>query len=320
MGTISIILPYFGKFPEYFPQFLLSCGANPTIIWQLVTDQDRPRCIPDNVKYMRMSFVSCQKMIKSIFGAYPAEPYNLCQYRVAYWEIFPELVAGFDFWGYCDCDLIFGNLREFLTDEILSSYNKISWRGHLTLFRNTQKINSLYRIEIPGYKTFSGCISGSDGINLFDEVGINKIFDHEGCKIYKDLPFADLRIRSNNFICQHGLFDEATNRHQIFRWSPDLGLERIYIHANGLHSQKIAYVHFLKRPMEKRIEDRNEPYLIVPNRFIPDMPLDIKIVERFSKKNIYWSYYKKRIRPRFLFNKLREKLRHHNADADSYCR
>jgi len=29
------------------------------------------------------------------------------------------------FWGYCDIDLIFGNIRAFMTDELLNEYDII---------------------------------------------------------------------------------------------------------------------------------------------------------------------------------------------------
>ena len=49
----------------------------------------------------------------------------------------------YDFWGYCDIDLIFGNIRKFITDDILDKYDKILSRGHFTLFRNKDSINTI---------------------------------------------------------------------------------------------------------------------------------------------------------------------------------
>lgn len=322
MKSIIVVLPYFGKFPNYFSLFLKSCAVNPTINWLIATDQELSNfTIPDNVIVNKTSFHVLQQQCEEKYGIGPASPYSLCKYRVVYHELFYDYVRNYDFWGYCDCDLIWGDLRSFLTEEILNMYEKISWRGHLTLFRNDEDVNNAYKYESPGFKTFKGCINESDGVNLFDEVGINKIFKKIGYKIYEELPFADLQIRSRNFICQHNLFDRKTNINQIFRWSKD-GLYRIYVYDNKVYKQSIAYVHFLKRPM--KLEDssleNDEAYLIIPNKFIKDEELTARKIYKYSRKTFYWSYYLRRLTLGFLFNKIKGKFNTKNLEPDVYER
>ncbi len=322
MKSIIIVLPYFGKFPNYFNLFLKSCATNSTINWLLVTDQKLDKKnLPKNFILKKSSFSDIQNLAKEKYGKSPISPYSLCKYKVVYHEIFYNEVKEFDFWGFCDCDLIFGNLRKFLTNKILSTYDKISWRGHLTLFRNTQNVNEAYKNEFLGFKTFRGCINDSDGINLFDEVGINKIFNQLGLKIYEDLPFADLQIRSNNFICQHNIFNLETNKNQIFRWTEE-GLFRIYIYNKEIHTQSIAYVHFLKRPMrwDDYSVEKEHAFLIIPNRFIRDEKLTPNKLYKYSRKKFYWTYILSRLTPKFLFNKLIEKIKQRNLDPDIYER
>lgn len=322
MKSIIVILPYFGKFPNYFNLFLKSCAVNPTINWLIVTDQKLSNfTIPNNVIVNKTSFHVLQQHCEEKYGIGPATPYSLCKYRVVYHELFYDYVRDYDFWGFCDCDLIFGNLRNLITEYILSSFDKISWRGHLTLFRNCDEVNEVYKYEVPGIKTFKGCINNSEGINLFDEVGINKLFDKIGLRTYMDLPFADLLIRSNNFICQHDIFDPETNANQIFRWTED-ELYRVYVYDNQIHSQPIAYVHFLKRRMkyEDCSIEKDNSFLIIPNKFIKDQYLNIEDILTFSKKSIYWSYYLPRLTPKFLFSKVLEKLRSRNLKPDIYIR
>lgn len=306
MKSIIIILPYFGKFPAYFPLFLKSCAANPSIKWLLLTDQATDEInIPDNYIVKNASFKEIQDRAELLFGKAPITPYSLCKYKVVYHELFKNEVNDFDFWGFCDCDLIFGNLRYFITDEVLDKYDKISWRGHLSLFKNNSLINNAYKKEFPEFKTFKGCINESDGINLFDEVGINKIFKKLGYKIYEDIPFADLVVRNNNFICHYDYFEPKTNERQIFRWENG-NLNRIYVRENKIESEPIAYVHFLKRPMQwkERTITGSQSFLIVPNVFIADKELTINDVYEYSKKKIYWRYIIPRLSPKFLVNKL----------------
>lgn len=322
MHSIIIVLPYFGKFPNYFDLFLKSCAANKTINWLLITDQDTDStCLPDNFIVRKTSFCNIQSIAKEKYGVAPATPYDLCKYRVVYHEMFWDEIKDYDFWGFCDCDLIFGNLRELITNDVLDKYDKISWRGHLTLFKNISQVNNAYKSKIPGYKTFLGCIHNSEGINLFDEVGINKIFNYLGLKIYEDLPFADLAIRNNNFICHHDIFEPDSNIHQIFQWT-EQRLYRVFAHNETIHKMPVAYVHFLKRPMkwdDKSIIN-DSSYLIVPNKFIKDEDLSLNKVLEYSKKRVYWSYILPRLTPSFLLKKVTLKLFSKNQQPDVYER
>jgi hypothetical protein len=324
MKSVLIILPYFGKLPNYFQLFLNSCSINPQIHWELITDQDLSRenfTIPSNVFVEIESFGSVKKRTKKIFGSEIIDAYSLCKYRAGYPELFSKRVIHYDFWGFCDCDLIFGNLSTWITADVLDKYDKISWRGHLTLIKNTPIINLIYKKEIPGYKTFQGCINGTDGLNLFDEVGLNRIFEHEGLRIYFDLPICDLRIRDNNFICQHNIFEEDSNKNQIFEWNRK-GLWRTYVRNGILESQPIAYVHFLKRSMfvGENLAPSANKYLIVPNKFIPFKDPTVSDVLFYARKKFYWSYYKKRLTFRFLLNKFVEMFNTQKKEVDFYER
>lgn len=320
MKSILFILPYWGNFPNYFQLWLNSCKFNETIDWLIVTDINLSQrySVPKNVKVEYMSFNSLQKKAKDKYSIAPLYPYDLCKYRVVYHELFEEFCIGYDFWGFCDCDLIWGNLRSFITDEVLNSFDKISWRGHMTLFKNIDRVNQAYKNEFEGFKTFRGCINNTEGINLFDEVGINKIFDKLGYSIYKKIPFADLKIRQFNFICLHNIFPENTNFNQIFHWSIKDGLERIYIDHGGVKREQIAYVHFLKRPMKVCIKGIENSYLIVPNKFIPDQELSINSVFCLSKDKIYWNYWISRLKWNFIKNKIKCLLTQQKYKPDIY--
>ena len=77
-------------------------------------------------------------------------PYKVCDYKPAFGLIFEDYLHGVDFWGHCDVDVVWGNIRKFLaTDEILSRYDVVSPRrrriaGACTLYRNTDAVNRLF--------------------------------------------------------------------------------------------------------------------------------------------------------------------------------
>lgn len=78
-------------------------------------------------------------------------PYKICDYKPAYGEIFSDLLTPYDFWGYGDLDLVYGNISDFFKDSILNEFDIISNHpdfitGHFCLLKNTPRINALYKL------------------------------------------------------------------------------------------------------------------------------------------------------------------------------
>jgi hypothetical protein len=74
---------------------------------------------------------------------------RLCDVGPAYGLIFVDAIEGFDFWGHCDMDLVFDDIRRFLTPDILQAYTKVLIHGHLSLHRNRDDVNHYFEIEAP---------------------------------------------------------------------------------------------------------------------------------------------------------------------------
>lgn len=309
--SILLIIPYFGSFPNYFNLWLQSCAANPSINWLIITDNQQKYNYPTNISVQLQSFDQLRKRIKSFFS-FPIKletPYDFCEFKVAYGEIFAKELSEFDFWGYCDIDLIWGNMRNFITQEILSQYNKISWRGHLTLYRNNNEINSIYRRNINGIPLYKYAFNNPTKKQYaFDERGINLLFEQENEAIYKDLPFADLKIRNKNFELLHFSKSETyKNKRQIFFWNNG-SLYRLFLHNDNVFAEEFLYIHFLKRPMKTKVNP-NIPFFIVPNKFIqiPESLKLKKLISKMGKNDIYWSYWTERMSISFFIKKLQYK-------------
>ena len=78
------------------------------------------------------------------------DAYKVCDYKPAFGILFDDYLKDFDFWGHCDIDIIWGDIRKYTTQEILDKYDIFSTRkgmisGHFSLFRNTLRINQLFR-------------------------------------------------------------------------------------------------------------------------------------------------------------------------------
>lgn len=141
-----------GKYPWYFPYFLHSCGFNATVDFIILSDNESvPDALPSNVKIIHYTMDQFKSDASKALGfsIVADHGYKLCDFKPTYGYIFPDLVKEYDFWGYCDIDIIFGNIRNFMTDEILHEYDVISARhdyltGSFALYRNTPYFNQLF--------------------------------------------------------------------------------------------------------------------------------------------------------------------------------
>jgi hypothetical protein len=151
---IVFIIPYFGSLPWYFSFFIHTCGYNPGVKFVLLTDCKIQLQLPSNVALVKTSFRDLVEVIGKKLGldVVIPEPYKLCDFRPTFGVVFRELIAGYDFWGSIDIDIILGNLRYFLTGKVLDNHDIICARhdyvsGWFTLYRNTENINNLYTLS-----------------------------------------------------------------------------------------------------------------------------------------------------------------------------
>lgn len=139
MKKILLILPYFGNLNAsgFFPLFLQSCRKNESIDFLLLTDDITEYDYPTNVHVVMTTFQAVRERFQRhfLFPISLERPYKLCDFRMTYGELFAEEIKGYDAWGFCDHDLVFGNLRAYLTEDRLERYGRIYLRGHLSVFR-----------------------------------------------------------------------------------------------------------------------------------------------------------------------------------------
>lgn len=149
--SICIVIPYFGKWPCWINFFLRSCAFNPSITWRIFTDCGTPDYHVDHVHITPMTLKEFNELASDKLHLKIAlqRPYKLCDLKPAYQVIFEDWLKEYDFWGYSDIDVIYGNIRKFITDDILSNFDVISCSerlvsGHFTVIRNAEKTNRLF--------------------------------------------------------------------------------------------------------------------------------------------------------------------------------
>lgn len=284
MKSIVLINCYFGRFPNYFNLFLDSCRMNDTVNFLFFTDNivQNP---PENVNVINISFEGLKEMFKAKFDFEISldAPYKLCDYKPAYGYVFYEYIARFDYWGYCDIDMIFGDIRHFLSDDILDKYDKFYKLGHLTVFRNTQDNNCAFMQDenVSYRKAFT-----TKKIVVFDEFnGIQLIFDRLGKATYFSRDYADITALRYRFTLSNLLVDNPINNNylnQIFVRKNDR-IYRYYELDGVTDSEEFAYIHLQKRRFKNIIKEGGD-YLITCSGFIPweGKQIDLECMQRYN--------------------------------------
>lgn len=147
-----VIALWYGEFPFWMPHFFNSIATNPEFNWLLVCNKKPKGQVPGNCSILVLEINELQQLIEQTIGIRPCikHPYKLCDFKPAYGEIFADKLRQFDYWGYCDIDLMFGDLSHFLDKHFLKGFDVYSpdrwfFPGHFCLFRNTNTVNRAYR-------------------------------------------------------------------------------------------------------------------------------------------------------------------------------
>ncbi len=263
---VCFIICYYGPFPQWMDLFIQSCASNPRFDFMLVTDNELPGR-PENVSILPLSFEELRERFSRLLG-FPAaltKAYKLCDYRPLYGRAFQEELRGYDFWGHCDVDQIWGDLEDFIDDTLLDAWPRIGLYGHCTLYRNTEEINRLSLRPGAAFPYDRVC-SDKAHYGFNDITGSNLIFEKQGVPYYKALPIGDanwLLPRVSVYPCRSGK--------EFYCWQ-DGKILRVY-EQNGLRTQEFAYLHFQKKtPFYDPRLDYSRGFYIKTDRFVPREP------------------------------------------------
>jgi hypothetical protein len=290
MQSICYIVPYFGKLPKNFQLWLNSCSTNKTVNWMIFTNDKSDYNYPQNVKVNYCEFEEIKmKIINNFDFEVKIDSYwNLSLFKPAYGEIFKEYIKEYDFWGHCDVDVLWGDIRKFLNEDVLKKFDKIGYQGHSTLYRNNKEVNSRYKTIVPNEINYIDVFSGKIKYS-FDENGMEKIYNFLNIEYYKEPIFAHLRKFEYNFSLAHmPIEEEYKNKHQIFIW--DSGkLYRKYLYNKKIYTEEFMYIHFFCRPMSYKAKNFNEnaKYIIFPDQLVDfnNIQLTYNYIYRKSKKS-----------------------------------
>ncbi len=286
MTKICLIVVWMGPFADTFPLWFDSAKRNTSIDFYIITDQNEPLLHADNVFYIR-------KTLSEVKNEFEKElrmrinlkrPYKLCDYKPIWWVLLGDKLNQYDFYGHCDVDLVFGDIRNFLTEKLLSEYDKIFDCGYFILYRNTDEMRRLYRRSVEKENTaYPYTKMAKNGFACyFDEFMGMSILSwkyHPGLvdQTKEDYlqDFSWKRLDFNSYIT-----------HKSFIFHVDNGkVYEINVDENGVISDDLSseykgkeflLVHIQKRKMTINLdlnkEDELSDYWIYPNAYSKDMP------------------------------------------------
>lgn len=288
MYKYVVICPYFGKLPNNFELWLEACSYNDKFKFIVITDDSREFKLPKNVEIKKESFEKFKLQIQSKFDFDISldTPYKLCDYKVTYGYIFEEYLDNADYWGYCDLDLIFGNLSKFLPKE---EYDKISHEGHFCLFRNTKEMREAFMLQGDSRINYKNILSSNTHFG-FDEIGkygINSILNKYGYKVYdyeKNVADINCKLESLNVTSGHGGKYKTLKGKRVFEFNHG-SIFGYNLVNNEIEKTEYAYIHFQKRKMKLNLNQiDNSKFIISHHSFENYRHITKDLIKKFQPK------------------------------------
>lgn len=273
--SVLVLVPWFGKWPEWMRFYIESCRWNPTIDWLMISDCGEIDDKPDNVSVLHTTlddyreYISRRLSLECVWD----QSYKLCDLRPLFGELHSDRIKGYDYWGYGDIDVIYGNIRQIytndvLTHDIISPHDDIT-AGHFTLVRNTERLNHAFR-KVRGWRSL---VSRREHRG-FDEYQWSHLFTPTYGSFYTRLK---QRLRSpylgcdGHFVEQHStdLFprqwiDGTRNYPRVWSWdegrlTADNGGDREFLYLHFTHWQSSRWTGSGLAPWKKLARLDNLP-------------------------------------------------------------
>lgn len=301
MKKIAVIIPYFGKMPRYIDLWMESAKSNLDIDFLIFTDikEMAQFAVNPNIKVYTESFENFVRRFQNNFEFEISiqKPYKLCDFRPAYGLVLKDFLQNYDFWGFGDMDLVWGNLSKYVISELLEKYDRIFDLGHLSLFKNTVKMNTLFlkKIDNPKYLSYK-YVFEHDFNFYFDETGSSK-YGYGQASVAKDLPnilLYDKRICANISPDRYN-FELLDTDKKVDYFEYNNG--RVFGRIRNLKEKiEFPYVHFSRRFLKIDDDLNIKKYFIGPDIITSD---EQKIISVLNDNAARYQFYKKMIKRHF---------------------
>lgn len=286
MNSCVFIICWFGILPKCFEIWLKSVERNPQFDFLIITDAEYAKSLPTNVKIKKYSLIrfkeDAEKILKTEISIEKA--YRICDFRPMYGLIFKDDINKYEYWGYCDLDLVFGNLENILPQSQILNYEAIFNGGHFTLIKNIEKMNTLFMKK--GSLFYYKKVVKNNAIYAFDETtGIQRIAKANGISALWGISYVDADSRYSQLISR---MDKTNPKYQVYYW--DKGdLYRAKYEDGKCAYQKLGYIHLQKRSLEFLDDDviNADEFWIEPNGFATKKSKGLPNEEEICSHNSY---------------------------------
>lgn len=282
MTSVAVICAYFGKLPPSFGVWMRSCEFNSTIDFILFTDQQIDNA-PRNVHVISKEFSEVQELADRKMQRHVAleYPYKLCDLKPMYGIIFDDFISEYNYWGHCDMDMVFGDIRYFLEKYNLEKYDKFLNLGHLSLYKNNDDNNRRFMLSGSKCGTWEKVISHSDGFAFDETNGIYQIYLVNKYPVFDKRIFADISMIYQRFRLA---LNDTNYDHQVFYWKNGK-VYRDYWSEGERRVEEFIYIHFKKRKFSYPEFDAmtTTSFYICPTGFHEKVEVsDISIVSKMN--------------------------------------
>lgn len=292
MEKIVLIVCWFGKLRDDFVFWLKSVERNSTIDFLIFTDQEIED-VPVNCRIIRCSLSYIEQLAqKHVWeGCKISTAYKCCDFRPAFGLMFQEYIKEYDFWGHCDTDMIFGDIRYYFPHDRLEKYDRLGQNGPLSIYRNIAEVNNVFKKD-PEYKQIFSSIENIG----FDEWGQGRgitfyWLKHLSERIDTHIDFDNLQPYHYSFIS--GYVENKKNGMKNLMFSFEDGkLFRYGTIGNKVIKDETLYVHIQKRPIEIHTQHSEYFSIIPPCSFISFVSdVDRNYLRWHVCDGKFWAYY-----------------------------
>ncbi len=232
----------------------------------LFTDGEIRGAAPENVHIVPVTW---EEMVRTIQAGFPfpvniSSPYKLTDFKPAYGYIFEELLRPYDYWGYCDVDLLFGRLMHFLREPMEAGREQIYRLGHLTLYRNTPRMRQMF-MQKGGKFSYRTVYSTPECYSFDEHCGQMLICKKQGVDTYAREDMADISCRIKRLTASR----QPNAPCQVFYYENGAVL-RAWLDAGQVRTQEYVYIHVQKRRFQAGLP--GDCFYILSDRFVPKQP------------------------------------------------
>lgn len=314
---IRVIVNYFGKPLPYFQLWLDSCAMNKEIRWIFITDINMSNFdVPKNVEVVKTTFELLRKRIQKAlpYRVRYEKPWDFCALRPVFGTIFSQEIGDAAYWGWADCDIIYGDLRPVVWSCIKGDV-KIMPKGHFSLVKNDERMNRFIMEHPLANKALA---INESGLPCFDEVAFPSVIINEyGGSQNNDIPFINTACRYGNYV-----LDDTDALYRVLKINQKTRLSVSFVvtlqkgkmiahfalSTGKVCKVEVVYFHFFRRELTPFVSKINmeASYLICPNKIqiYDGHELGYKEIKSLNRFRVHWRYFFKRLNWRTLQNKV----------------